>query len=286
MKGFLLICVIECIIFETIDKHNWVFLMNDYRKLKNQPLKLVLAEFRFSPIMQIAEYIPKLQEALRKQFPIFDRQTEQEIHFQPGGILASALDRWSFIAAKKKSAIVINKERLIFYTSEYNRFEGFSAACKDALNILVRIVEPSLILRVGLRYSDLVKVDKNEQISDLIDPHFVFPNSVADLGESQHQHSEVFLKTQLGGLFIRTLYGYHNLSHLPDIQDLPVIINEDASSNERIILDFDHFWQPPADEAVSFEVDEILSKLDGLHETSRKAFWKITTDHARNEKWA
>ena len=68
--------------------------MTDYKKLENQPLKFVLAEFRFSPVMQIAEYIPKIQEALRKQYPIQDKRSEQTVQVQPGGIAVSAIDRW------------------------------------------------------------------------------------------------------------------------------------------------------------------------------------------------
>ena len=150
----------------------------------------------------------------------------------------------------------------------------------------MKIVEPSLILRIGLRYSDLIVIGKKEKISDYVDPHFSFPDCVNNLGESKHQLCEVFLKTQLGILFIRTLYGHHNLSYPPDIQELPIIINEDKSPNVRMILDFDHFWQPTTDVTVSFEVNDILSKLEDLHDTTREAFWKITTEHARNKKWA
>lgn len=259
--------------------------MEEYKILKNQPLKLVLAEFRFSQVMQIAEFIPKLQEALRKKYPIPDKKSEQTIHVQPSGIAVSASDRWSFLSADKRSAIDINQERLIYITSEYPRFEGFAAACKEALDALAFIVEPSLILRIGLRYSDLVKIDDGEKISDLVDPHFAFPQCIEELGSAQHQRSETFVATSIGKLAIRTLYGNHNLTCLPDIQDLPIVIDSDDTTSERIILDFDHFWEQ-REEFASFETSDILEKLRLLHETSREAFWKVTTDYARNEKWA
>lgn len=259
--------------------------MNDYKKLDNQPLKFVLAEFRFSQVMQMAEYIPKLQEALRKKYPILDKSSEQSFHVQPGGVAVSSLDSWTFVTANKKSAIAINQDRLVYFTAEYPRYEGFSAACREALDVLTSIVEPSLILRIGLRYGDLVMVSESEKISDLVDSHFTFPNCVTGLGRSQHERNETFIETAFGGLAIRTFYGHHNLSCLPDIQGLPVTIDYDSSVSERMVLDFDHFWESQA-EATSFEVDEVLSKLKGLHDISREAFWKITTDYARNEKWA
>ena len=259
--------------------------MEDYKKLENQPLKFVLAEFRFSPVMQIAEYIPKIQEALRKQYPIPDKRSEQTVQVQPSGIAVSAVDRWAFISANKKSAIDINQGRLIYITAEYPRFAGFSDSCKQAIETLVSIVEPSLILRIGLRYSDMVIVDDGEKITDLVTDHFGVPSCIESLGTT-HQHStDTFLHTDIGGLAIRTLYGNHNLTCLPDVQGLPISITTDTTPSERMILDFDHYWEAK-DESVSFETNDVLDKLAALHETSREAFWKVTTDYARNERWA
>ena len=260
-------------------------MVDDYKKLEKQPLKFVLAEFRFSSVMQIAEYIPKIQEALRKQYPIPDKRSEQTIQIQPGGIAVSNMERWAFISAGKKSAIDINQERLVYITAEYPRFEGFADACKQAIETLARIVEPSLILRIGLRYSDLVMVDDGENITDLVTDHFGVPGCIESLG-TIHQHStDTFLHTDIGGLAIRTLYGNHNLTCLPDVQGLPISIASDSTSSERMILDFDHYWEAK-EESVSFETDAVLEKLSALHETSREAFWKVTTDYARNQKWA
>jgi len=259
--------------------------VDDYKKLENQPLMFVLAEFRFSPVMQIAEYIPKIQEAVRKQYPIPAKRSEQSIQVQSGGIAVSTLDRWAFASANKKSAIEIDQERLIYITAEYPRFDAFAQACKHAIETLVNIVEPSLILRIGLRYSDLIRVDDDETLTDLVNEHFGFPKCIEALGLAQQQSTDIFINTAMGGLAIRALYGKHNLICLPDVQALPVSIKRDITPSERIILDFDHYWEAK-DDAVGFEVDDVLEKLGTLHETSREAFWKITTDHARNEKWS
>ncbi|ADJ27329.1 TIGR04255 family protein [Nitrosococcus watsonii] len=259
--------------------------MDGYKKLENQPLKFVLAEFRFSPVMQIAEYIPKIQEALRKQYPIEKTQSEQTVQVQPGGIAVSTVNRWAFISADKKSAIEINQERLVYITAEYPRFDGFSAACKQAIETLVDIVEPSLILRIGLRYSDLITIDDGEEITELVNEHFGLPSCIESLGVARQHSTDTFLRTDMGGLAIRTLYGKHNLSCLPDVQGLPISISADATPSERIILDFDHYWEAK-DEAASFKTNDVIERLATLHETSREAFWKVTTDYARNQKWA
>ena len=259
--------------------------MNDYRKLDRQPLRFALAEFRFSTVMDIQAYIPKLQEELRRQYPIPDKKTEQRVRIEPGGIATSMLEQWSFVSSNRKSAIGINQDRLIYYTAEYPRFKGFSNACEFALSVLESIVEPSLILRIGLRYGDLVIIEDGEKATDFVDPHFTFPDCASQLGNTQHQRSETYISTKLGGLAIRTLYGVHSLSCLPDIEDLPIAIDVNEEPSERIVLDFDHFWEPKG-ESTDFETSKVLLTLESLHDTSRAAFWKVTTDYARNEKWA
>jgi len=259
--------------------------MEQYKKLEKQPLRVVLAEFRFSQVLQIGEFIPKLQETLRRTYPIPEIRKEQAIQVQPGGIQLQSIDRWAFISANKKSAVDISQDRLVFYTSEYPRFEGFSKTCKQAIEALEEIVEPGLILRIGLRYCDMDEIEKGQKISDIVDSDFSFPESVNGLGVQQFARNEVSISTHSGLLTIRTLYGNHNLVCMPDMQNLPITIENSDIASERIILDFDHIWDPK-EESIKFETSKVLEELDRLHETSREAFWKITTNFARNEKWA
>jgi uncharacterized protein (TIGR04255 family) len=258
--------------------------MANYKKLKKQPLKFVLAEFRFSQVMEIEKFIPSLQEALRQIYPLPSKKQEQNIQIDTNGISVSANDRWLFMTGDKKSVIGINQDRLVFYTSSYSRFNKFEESCKQALVILMETVKPALILRIGLRYSDLVIVDDKETITQLVDANFVFPKTVSSLGDGLHQRNESFIKTKSGILAIRTLYGHNDLVCLQDVRDIPVGIEKEGAPSERMILDFDHFWEA-ADTTVKFKTNDILKILGDMHKDSRKAFWEITTDYARDEKW-
>lgn len=259
--------------------------MAEYKKLDKQPLKFVLAEFRFSPVLKISEYIPKIQEELRKQFPIPEKRSEQSFQVHPGGIQVTAIERWSFISANKKSAIDLNQERLVYVTAEYPRFEGFAEACKNALDILIKIVDPTLIMRVGLRYSDLVTLEKNEKFTDLVNEHVYVPNIVGVLGNPQQHSTDTFLETEVGILAIRSFYANGTFTCLQDVQTLPISLADDSTPSERIILDFDHFWEA-GDASINFDCKFAMNKLNELHVPSRDAFWTLTTDYARNEKWA
>ena len=256
-----------------------------YKKLENQPLKFVLAEFQFSPVLQMAEYIPKLHERLRDVYPMMQTRSDQSVQVSPGGIEVTSLPSWSFVSANKRNALDINQERIVFCTSDYPRFEGFSGYCRTALETLQEIIKPALLIRIGLRYGDLITLSEQEKMTDLVDGHFIVPETISDLGSNAQRRGEIFFRTESGTLAIRTIYGHHNLSVMPDIKGMPVIIDDEHIPGERMLLDFDHSWEDPVNPH-NFNVDSILDRLEALHNVSREAFWKVTTDYARNQKWS
>ena len=259
--------------------------MRKFVKLNNQPLKFVLAEFRFSEVQEIEKYIPQLQEAWRKKYPLSQERIENVVNILgPNSFETRAAKRWSFISADQTNAIDVDTHRIIFYTSAYPRFEGFSEMCKEAIVTLKEIVDPALIFRIGLRYSDLIVVGEGETIEKLVQSQFAFPGELSDIGVPKQRTEDLYYETEIGLLVIRILYGEHNLSCLPDIQTLPVTIKTDSETSLRMILDFDHIWN--ASKATDFDVDTILEILSQLHEKSRNAFWTITTDYAKEKKWA
>lgn len=259
--------------------------MTTYKKLENQPLKFAIAEFRFSPIMNIGEYIPKFQDLLRKKYPFTNKKIEQVVHMLPSGPEKMVMNNWLFLSANKRCAIQVNQERVIYFTSEYPRFKGFSDEVEFMLGFLSQVMEPGLITRIGLRYSDLITLSGDEKMDELVDSSFLYPNILPVFGEPQNKISEFHLKTGQGVLAIRSLYGNHDFFCLPDIQDIPLLIDKTEGLGERMVLDFDHSWMPEQ-ESVAFDVDAILEKLSNLHKESRKGFWGVTTDFARDIKWA
>lgn len=258
--------------------------MTEYRKLEKQPLVLTLAEFRFSTVLEIQSYIPPVQEKLRKQYPLTTQTTEPLIHITGPNIEVAMKNRWQFVAADRKSAVTLDQDRLVYVTTAYDRFEGFAAACHHALDPLISIVEPDLLLRVGLRYCDLIKINDGEALEDYVDPCFGFPRVADTLGTPEQQRDEIAVRTGNGQLLIRSLYGINNLPCSPDLQGIPILPNPDREASRRILLDFDHIWNH-GDAPVAFSAEKIDHLLGGLHETARAAFWQVTTDTAKETKW-
>ena len=262
--------------------------MCDYKKLSNQPLVFVLAEFRFSPILDIKEYIPKLQDALRNKLPILRNTETQEITVSPSGISVQAQANWEFISKNSHTAASVNQNRLLFMTSEYERFDGFEEHCDFLLQTVIDIISPSLCLGLGLRYSDTIfDIENKGLIEDFVQPRLCKNDDLKLSGHLLRQNNETLWKTIEGAIFIRSIYGEDKVLVWPDAENLPIAIRKTSDKPiRRLLLDIDHVWDAQEEESgpLDFDKDLILSKLSNMHKISRKAFWNVTTEQAK-EAW-
>ena len=191
--------------------------MTTYQKLSQQPLVFVLAEFRFSPILEMEKYIPTLQDELRQEFPLIDTQQNQEFQISPSGIGINTTTEWVLQSKSKKQAITLNSNRLVYVTSEYDRFDGFKQQCKKALEAFIKIVNPSLWLRIGLRYNDAITEENNENIEEYVQSFLYASNSLSSVGEMNQHINEIVLETAEGCMVVRSMYAHKALPMWPDM---------------------------------------------------------------------
>ena len=259
--------------------------MVEYCKLGNQPLVFALAEFRFSPVAQIEKFFPDMQEALRREYPLEEMSVEQIMHVQDGTVSLTTVPRRGYFSADRDRVVLLDQNRMIYSTTAYPRFEGFSAACRSLVETLQRVVQPALILRIGLRYGDCIRIGPTESLQTYVDPCFGYPPQALSLGKPQFQREEIGIQTDIGNLMIRSLYGVHPLRCLPDLQGIPGMPVPDTEASHRIVLDFDHGWAP-APKPEAFGADRLLDVLSQLHTTAREAFWSLTSESAKKNQWA
>lgn len=258
------------------------------QKLTHQPLTLVLAEFRFNVLLNIEKFIPDIQEKLRKAFPEFIENIHQPVQLTTEGLeFRAPVKSWEFCSRGRTERIRIDANRLVFATTEYDRFPQFQAQCEKALNALISVIEVDLLHRVGLRYNDTIIPSENKNINEYVVQEALPPQRLYSLGKHVLIHqTELQLTTESGRLVIKTLMGSHGLPAFPDLVEtfgkhaFPKI-----DENKPIcVMDFDHIWGSD-DEPVDFTIDTALSRLAALHEKSREAFWTMTSDSAK-EEWA
>lgn len=259
--------------------------MTDFRKLNKQPLQLVLLEVRFSNIMDVSKYIPAFQDNIRKAYPITgEPMISQSFRVSGQSLEVKNSQEWAFASKNRKSAVSIGESRFVLYTTEYPRFEGFADWVKDALNVVKEVMCPSLISRIGMRYCDLVKPEGNEELDKLVRKEMLPDLALNQFGHFVSHTTETVLENNDGTLIVKTLSGRNNLVLSPDFGSLPVKIEQDNEASLRAILDFDHFWQDNENQ-MDFDVEAVAQKMSAMHTHLRNAFWSVTSDYARNEKW-
>lgn len=261
---------------------------NEYRKLDHQPLTLVIAEFRFSQVLKMQEFIPDIQECLRKEYPVYSGMPGTAIEISNEGVrFGGGGEKWSFSSADKSQGIEIDQNRLVFFTTKYERFHGFQEQSLSALKILQDIVEPGLLLKVGLRYNDSVVPLDGEHLEEYIEPSWIPAEPLKKLCNGLvHHREETVVGTDIGTLAVRVHIGKMKPRVMPDLGRLELVVIEDNTSTDILtaILDFDHSWVA-GKEPVEFKVERVEEILHGLHKVAREAFWITTTKFARDERW-
>lgn len=261
-----------------------------YPKLEHQPLTLVLAEFRFSPVADISAVLSDFCYHSGVQDVRFEERISQEIQVGSEGVSFKQPSKvWSSLDHDQGRMIQVEKDRLIMVTTKYPRFDAFAAECINTVRALEKSAKPESLTRVGLRYNDAVVPLAGENLGQYIHSQLLPAPLLEKTGAALERHrTETLIRTQAGLLALRVLIGSHGLGVMPDLPHrfplkLPVSVPMDRMT---AVLDFDHFWKPSSGTVAPFAADEADKRLRTLHQAARAAFWEITTDFARRERWA
>lgn len=261
---------------------------DDYPKLKNQPLTLVVAEFQFGQPLELEA--PAADEFKLAMVDLFTEPVRQRIvqnaQFGAEGVRVSASPLLTWTSTEAGEAVHLEGNRLIFATTQYPRFPRFSERIVGILTKFQGCFSPGHLRRVGLRYNDAVVPEPGEDIGQYLEASFLPCSKLPGEGHALRQHlTETMLSTPGGMLSVRALLGIHGMAVMPDLKgrfglEPPVEVPDDRPT---AVLDFDHYWT--AQSSQKFSLEEAKSRLDALHEHARQAFWDTTTTYAREEKW-
>jgi uncharacterized protein (TIGR04255 family) len=255
--------------------------MADFQgRLANAPVVYVLCQIRFSPIEKMADYVPAIQEALRPEYPNFERE-------QLGGIsLASAQPmfvqnetRWRFESRDNRTGFMLFTNQLIAHTTNYVDSDDFRSRIIHSFKIIHQIAKLSFIQRIGLRYVDLITPISGDPLEKYVQPSLLgFRPQVSALNSDISQQ---FLRTNsaMGGTMLVKMSRAHHQIDLPaDLLPTPLeIVRRPNPQEESIFLDWDHFI-----EQLNMDPDPDLleMKLRELKQPIAHVFKEAITDYA------
>jgi uncharacterized protein (TIGR04255 family) len=135
-------------------------------KWTHAPVYCALAQVRHNPVWQLADYIPKIQDALRQiGFPDARTEATALVQFplpptEPGAPLAppriEQVARLVCADRDRTHVCLVNPDRFTYCTTEYETFERFQDDFLAGLAPVVGALKLEYVDQVSMRYLDAV----------------------------------------------------------------------------------------------------------------------------------
>lgn len=258
--------------------------MTDFTgRLTHAPVVYVLAQIRFSAVLKIEEYVPAIQEALRADYPRYEKQQIATIEIGSPGASATPTmaNRWVFKDKSQQFGFILDQSSLVFHTSNYVDFPHFRDKLLDGARVIQEIVNIPLIERVGLRYIDLIMPANDEPLERFVKPELL-GFSLTDLGlKTELNQQVVSSKTDTGQLLVRFTKAQHTSALPADLAPTALQLKHTPDpTKESAIMDTDHF----SEKNIDFDINLLTRLIDELQSPIGCVFKSAITNHAV-EQW-
>lgn len=258
-------------------------------KLLNAPLFYTLAQIRHNPVLKISDpkIIGEIQDRLRKMgYSDFQRHSAININFpellagSPGSPTIDQFERFVFANKNATKSFLVDRHAVTFQSTEYDVFETFSPDFISGLQVISECVEGfDFVNRIGIRYLDLVHPEAGQ--SEL--KYFLKPGvlgifeTLPDRFLTSYSLAECHLRCDVGNVITRTFISGGALAMPQDIQIIGIKLPDKCQiSGVHAVIDTDASFEG----RLTYDLDEISTKLYDLHEAASVAFKETVTPHA------
>jgi uncharacterized protein (TIGR04255 family) len=248
-------------------------------KLSKSPLVYVLAQVRIGAVLQMAEYIPQIQERLRKEgYPLFREGEIREVRFGPEHPELTRAPRWHFDTAARDAGFVVQTASVVFHTTAYDTHGSFFAELERGLSLIHDAVGIGVVERLGLRYVDAFQPDPGYSLAEYFQPA-ISGIRLDEIGAAAPRLSiNLVAETAIGGrLVVRLSQNTGGWFLPPDLQPPELTVRKVfASEGEIAVLDYDHYIE----RVESFSVADIVGRFEDLHGAVSMAFEQTVSPFA------
>ncbi len=250
--------------------------------LKNPPVYFTVAQVRFNTLLKLADYLPSVQEALRKAgFPAFSIHSSFAIQlvFQEGRRVPQpvAQEQYLFANTEQTHSFVLTTDSLTFQSTNYGTYELFSSHFLKGAALLHEVVTLDFTGRVGLRYLDHVFPKVGDDLSLYLAPE-IRGLSAHLGGRPLHSYAEAFNRLDEVQLRVRVVIQEGVLAFPPDLLPQGMAVQERFAHAEGLhaILDTDGFVEGRQ----VFAIDTVGQQLQAIHAVISSAFRTTVTPYA------
>ncbi len=240
----------------------------------HNPLKLVVCQLKFPPILKIDSEIPAdFQELLRVEFPNFEESEEPSNEQIPSEFVEFAPQMFSNLKKNKNYAfkskddswrVNLTRTFVALSTISYEKWEIFREKLEKVVNALQQVYSPSYFTRIGLRYIDVIERSElsleNSNWNELLNEYLLGFLSSSDIGmEIENFESSYKMSLSNNGSTVKIKTG----------------IVPNPKNEQCFVIDSDFYISKEIDN----NIELIMEKLDYFNkQASRLIRWCITEE--------
>ncbi len=265
-----------------------------YVPLSQQPLALVLAQVKFSPIRQMDRYIPEIQEGFRQHgFPVERAGKFQQIKFGPGaGVPVDVIEqqRWEYRTKDETWSILVTQDSVVLQTTAYNRFENFVDRFQHAVRTVLETTRHDhlgVVQRVGLRYVDVVQPREGEDFRTYLRPGLHGTTDAIFQSGTHRLHMQSTGRTTVGDdvtgtMILRIVQDDQGFSLPPDLIGGAPKYTPKANPGTLItLIDMDHYIEG----TFNPDTDWVVARAFEMHDHIIETFHNHVATETAIEVW-
>lgn len=170
----------------------------------------VICQLRFPEILAVSANDPvEFQEAIRREFPVFQRRQEMpspKLTGIPGNLTVQnrkTVTNFQFASADGIWRVNLTNQFISLTCTKYTSWEDFAAHLDKPLAAFIKVYQPAYFERVGLRYLNFISRSALDlegiPFSELITPCYLGPLAEEDVQESSSSRNSVDCELAIRG---------------------------------------------------------------------------------------
>jgi uncharacterized protein (TIGR04255 family) len=237
--------------------------------LRSNPIVTAFAQVRYPEVMEVGseEFARGLHQRIRKEFPMFDRATENVVNVGPGGVEQRAVTRWVMTDPARAWTFVLGQGDLVLQAGRaYVSKTDFAARLLPLLDLVGETCSPGYVSRIGVRFINSLSVSGPEALEAMVAPGMGGPRG--RLGGEFHSSCHMRGATDEG--FLVANWGSHGPGETHDANLLP------PNPSPSLFIDIDSFreFQP----LLPFVPSDVAVRVKALAGRANAIFRAIVSD--------
>jgi len=250
----------------------------------NPPLICVVSRIQISPILDLEDCLGTLQRELRvngypdctpskhKNFTINNKTNELEVEETP---------KWFFSNKEKTVLLLLDKETIVLYFSDYKSFSHSQPDYKQILGIIEKVFDGVGVKALQMRYVDHIPMEIGSNATEWVLPSLLGMYCFGEFQRNVSVSETSMVTPENNQLIIRCSTAGRGKSLPIDLASAPLTWKYDSEcSYPFITLDTIHSKQM---NGTCFATKMIIDELSSLRKHLNTAFQNITTEKAQNQ---